>query len=540
MSHSNAAKWVRRISYSLAALLLLVLIIDFVLNLIFEQKLRTQLEKISETEIRFESAHANLFTLSFILKNVDVTYFGKIGKDHSHKFNIEELSVAGVNIIKWWSSNTLSVRRILLKNGTLVLDKYLLDTKDTSDTKKAETNIYAHNVDFRNVAIKVEEDKKTQLECSGETHLMNFSSLAPQDLQKLAFRLHHVVYNMSGTHGQVLHVEDVLVNSDKSEAILDSIHIATPVDKKEYARTLGFQTDYFDAHTTKITMTGFDVLSLLKNKIAAHKITIEAPGLYVYRDRRVPDRKKVKKMPGEVLDDLKTNLLIDTLSISDADVVYEERPSTDPDTTGIISFSRTNSVTYHLYNHPAKGEQETMTVISHSQLRGNGVIDVKFVFPIVKGQSYHVKGEFKHLDLTSLNNSCINLGHMKIKSGRLNSLAFDFSFDHKQSRGKIVGDYNDLVAEKLKVKEGKLQKDKFKSTVEQTIVIPKNKDRTMPEKQRTGKINYTREPNKFVWNYMLNSLLDGIRSSFNLGFMLPGDKKKSTGKKLKNLFTKEK
>jgi hypothetical protein len=525
MLYSGLAKWIRRISYSLAVLLFLLLLADIFVNYTFENKLRSELKKNREADINFESAHASIFTLSLILKNVDVSYFGKHQKKRFHKFNMDEVYVRGINAFKWWNEQALSAHRILFKNGTIVLDKYLLDQKDSTGAKDENANsmnVTSHSVDFRNVSIKVQQDNKPLLECSGEVHLENFSSQAQKDIKGLAFRLHDVVYPMTGTHGQILYVQDMRVNSHNSEAELNSIRIVTPVDKKKFARQLGFQTDYIDASAKKITIKGLDVLSLRDNRVVSNKITIEKPRLYVYRDRRIPDRDKEERMPDAILADLKTNLRIDTLAINDADVTYEERPADDPDTTGIISFSHTNSVTYHLYNHPAKGELETMTILSQGQLKGHGTVDTKFVFPLVKGKQYYVDGTIKNLDLTSLNNSSINLGHIRINSGQLNTLAFNFSFDHIQSRGKIVGDYNNLVIEKLKVKDGRLKKDKFRSMVEQTIVIPKNKDKSMREKQRTGKINYRRDPNKFVWNFMLNSLLDGIRSSFNFGFLLPG------------------
>jgi hypothetical protein len=44
----------------------------------------------------------------------------------------------------------------------------------------------------------------------------------------------------------------------------------------------------------------------------------------------------------------------------------------------------------------------------------------------------------------------------------------------------------------------------------------------LPEKKRTGKVDYKRDPSRYFSYYLLHSLLVGVKSSFSLGFLLPG------------------
>jgi hypothetical protein len=62
---------------------------------------------------------------------------------------------------------------------------------------------------------------------------------------------------------------------------------------------------------------------------------------------------------------------------------------------------------------------------------------------------------------------------------------------------------------------------RFSSFMLTHLVIPLNKDKSLPEKKRTGKVNYVRDPTRFVAHYFLQSLLMGIKKSFALGFLLP-------------------
>ena len=61
----------------------------------------------------------------------------------------------------------------------------------------------------------------------------------------------------------------------------------------------------------------------------------------------------------------------------------------------------------------------------------------------------------------------------------------------------------------------------FASFMLRHLIIPLNKDKSLPEKKRTGNVNYMRDPTRFVSHYFLQSLLMGVKKSFTLGFLLP-------------------
>ena len=61
----------------------------------------------------------------------------------------------------------------------------------------------------------------------------------------------------------------------------------------------------------------------------------------------------------------------------------------------------------------------------------------------------------------------------------------------------------------------------FASFALRHAIIPLNKDKSLPEKKRTGLVNYKRDPSRMVSYYFLQSLLMGVKKSFTLGFLLP-------------------
>jgi hypothetical protein len=153
---------------------------------------------------------------------------------------------------------------------------------------------------------------------------------------------------------------------------------------------------------------------------------------------------------------------------------------------------------------------------------GSGTVEGSIYMPLKKNENYRIKGIIKDLDLPHLNSSAENLGLYHIKSGMLNMLAFDFTMNEKKAEGKIVGEYHNLVVQKLEFnKRGEKNVAHARSFVMRHVIIPKNKDKSLPEKKRTGKVDFTRDPTRFVSNYLLQSLLTGIKSSFTFGFLIP-------------------
>jgi len=132
-----------------------------------------------------------------------------------------------------------------------------------------------------------------------------------------------------------------------------------------------------------------------------------------------------------------------------------------------------------------------------------------------------IKGAIEKLELTKLNSSSENLGKVRIKSGFLDFLSFDFTMTEQRSTGKIIGAYHHLIIQQLKKHTGEKNVADFASFALRHAIIPLNKDASLPERKRTGKVDYQRDPTRMVSYYFLQSLLTGVKKSFTLGFLLP-------------------
>jgi hypothetical protein len=228
-----------------------------------------------------------------------------------------------------------------------------------------------------------------------------------------------------------------------------------------------------------------------------------------------------KPMPAEFLRSLPVLVRVRLVKIGTTSFAYEEFPKKG-NKTGELKIVRLKGTISPLINHPEAGDPAYITMKMEGSLMGSGSVVATTRMPLHAGDAYEVEGAFHELDVTTLNNSAENLGKLHLESGMLNSLAFEFSMNDEKATGKIVGEYHDLVVDKLRENSDEKKVDKVKSFFLKKFIIPKDKDHSLPENKRTGKVDYKHDPNRYFSYYLLHSLLVGVKSSFSLGFLLPG------------------
>ena len=228
-----------------------------------------------------------------------------------------------------------------------------------------------------------------------------------------------------------------------------------------------------------------------------------------------------KPMPMESLVSLPIDVRVGQVRLGTTRFEYEEYPK-EGEKTGVLTIVGLRGTMAPLLNRPRQGDPAFITVRTAGSLMGSGLVTATTRMPLHKGAFYEVEGAFHDLDVTKLNNPAENLGQLHLESGLLNSLDFQFEMGEERATGKIVGEYHDLVADKLKEKNGTLKTDKLKSFALKRLIIPRDKDKSLPVSKRTGKVDYKRDKRRYFSYYLLHSLLVGVKSSFSLGFLLPG------------------
>lgn len=308
------------------------------------------------------------------------------------------------------------------------------------------------------------------------------------------------------------------LDSRKRRFQLDTLRIFPSMDAVAIGRKRGHQVDVVDATVEGITADGLDVMELLQHRLVAEKIAIRQDHIHIFRDRRLPLVPGEKDMPVQSLKKLPVKLRIGSVDFGPTFFSYEEYPAKG-DRTGMLKIYHLKGRIAPLINHPEAGDPAYITMRTEGSLMNSGSVDATTKMPLHAGDPYLVDGAFHDLDVTTLNDPAENLGKLHLESGLLNFLSFHFVMTTEKSTGEIIGEYHDLVVDKLK-DNGKVAK--LKSFALKKFIIPRNKDKSLPVKKRTGKVDYKRDSQRYFSYYLLHSLLVGVKSSFSLGFLLPG------------------
>jgi len=311
---------------------------------------------------------------------------------------------------------------------------------------------------------------------------------------------------------ETIHVANLELDSRKRSFKLDSLRIEPVADPIKMGREKGHQIDVWEVRSEGFEAEGLDVEGLLEQRLIADRITVHKNHIFVFRDRRLPLEPGEKALPVSMLKASPLDVRIGTVKLGPTLFEYKEFPK-EGDEPGTLTIHRMTAELEPLITHPEKGDPAYLTLRTEGSLMNSGVETATTKLPLHKGDAYEVDGAFHELDVTKLNNPAENLGHLHLESGMLDLLNFHFEMNEEASRGQVDGRYHELVVEKLK-KNGKV--DKFKSFALKQLIIPKNKEKAK------GKVNYKRDRERYFSYYLLHSLLVGVKSSFSLGFLLPG------------------
>jgi hypothetical protein len=302
------------------------------------------------------------------------------------------------------------------------------------------------------------------------------------------------------------------LDSRKKLFRVDTLRILPVIDKLKIGEKQGHQVDIWEVRSEGIRVDGLDISGLSRERIVADRMNIRQNHIYVFRDRRLPLEEGEKPLPGASLRALPVSLRIKLVVLGPTLFTYEEYPK-QGDTTGVLTIHRFSGSLEPLINKPAEGDPPYLTLRTKGSLMNSGTVEATTRIPLHAGDAYRVDGAFHELDVTKLNNPAEHLGHLHLESGILNRLDFHFTMSSERSTGEVTGQYHQLVVQKLR-NNGKL--DKLKSFALKQLIIPQNKE------SARGKVNYKRDHGRYFSFYLLHSLLVGVKSSFSLGFLLPG------------------
>lgn len=288
-----------------------------------------------------------------------------------------------------------------------------------------------------------------------------------------------------------------------------------PVDSNRFFnKTLN---DRYSGHLDGVQLNDFDFLNYYKYRVlSVSNMVLDKGSLSVYKNPNRPqvDADRTKTFPGRVLADLKLDLKIDTLLVKHLNIGYTEF-SQKSKQSGTINFDETDAQFLNITNNKAALQKNNNCLARvNSNFMGRGELNVLFNFNLTDElAAYSYRGNLGPMDLKVVNPAAMPLGMVKINSGQLKSLDFNFIANNQVAKGKVTVLYNDLKVTILKPDSEyvDLQRMRIASLYANIFILKHNN----PDKEggvpRSFNVSYIRPANSPFFNFTWKALFEGIK-----------------------------
>lgn len=320
---------------------------------------------------------------------------------------------------------------------------------------------------------------------------------------------------------------------------LEEITFRHKQDKEEYIRHKGFQTDWIAVKARSVSITGIHWKKLLFDKsFYAEKLIITDPGIYAFRDKRIPAKYAYKALPAALLRKAAAAFTIPVTEIINGKIVYEEVTQKTQQNIK-VPFSNLYATIYHTSSDSVYLLAEpVMTIDAQAMVFDSIKTAVTYTANTLnKKNVFTLEGNMGSFPARLLNQCITPATHVMIESGQVNRIRFKLTANENVANGTISMDYDNLKLKVLKKDgdnttekkpgEGKMKKSGTKTFLANLFVRNKNKKQTQPgEKIRenlpahaplvddhTGAIHFERRKDRFIFNYWWNAFKSGVVST---------------------------
>ncbi|HYI78455.1 MAG TPA: DUF748 domain-containing protein [Chryseolinea sp.] len=463
------------------------------------------------------SVNVNIFSQTIGLSAVEIIPGPDSAEHISIRAQIEDIIVKNIGLYDFLVNKELTVDEMFVGDGVIhIVPKTHNEDHDRQPLETSIGKITIARIVIKDLNTSIATDSLTRYSGRLNITINNIHSSDGTeigDINAYTFDEAEATVNDIIVNSQFYEVKVASVKMVSAEETLqvDSLTLIPKYPKYKFSRIAGKQTDRVNSFVPQIEFTGIKYNQLRDSSFVASKIEIKSPEIYSFRDKRMEFREtKNKPLPIAAIKQFNIGVEVDTLKITDAKITYEEFPS-EGFKSGKIVFEDLQAVLVNVSDKVYQNRPRYATLDASAKIMGKGLIQASFQLPLDADDQYHAKGKLSQLALYHLNPALENLAFIRIESGRLNNMDFDFDYNDRSSSGSLTINYQDLKMTGLK-KERSPDESDFKTFLINTI-IKNDKDKDVPIGKRTGKIEFERDRKRQIFNYWWKSLLSGIKAS---------------------------
>ena len=533
------------ISSIITIVVLAILIIQFIIGNILENKLKDSLSKIEDNNyiIDVGNVKVNLFTMTLILKDIDIApdsfLIQELKQNTSKlgfglKLKIPNLRVRNIDVISLVSDKHLDIKNFLIKkaeievllsknknvpkpkeesNNKFDLDRIVIPGLNGADIERFTLANFSVNV------IDAANDDTIFLAKSLDIAFKDITLTKNNfDSTSLRLKIHDADVIMKSEQFRLpgdkylLSFSMMSYNKEQELLVFNNLKIKPRFSLKRMVKLSQFQYEIFNVEIQSAEINSLDIREIINSSdIILSNVIVDGMNLNIYKDKRFPfDTTKRPKLPMQSLKLLKQNLYVDSVIITNSEISYSELHKL-MDEPMIVNLTKVNGTVSNITSiTDSIAHRPVMTVRLLANLQKSIPMGVNMYLPLNSvADTFSFNGWLGSGDMKLFNKILLPVLGIKFDAGSIDGLKFSATANATYSIGKMTMLYHDLDG--VVVRKDMEQTNKFLSWVANTAMIKNN---PIPDKEkRTEAMYFNRVMYKGLGNFIWKTLQSGITAT---------------------------
>lgn len=501
-------------------LVLLTLLIVFVvgvigLNQFFKNKIIYFLDNAlaNNIELEYDAIHVDSWGGGVTLKDAFITIKKQGDTVVNTKIKTGKISFSGLSYWEYFLKGRVHIEEIHVDDNSI----WFLDDRNDKNQNNAGgpiTLVKEINIDrlaIGNTSLKILKPEKDSL----------FLQVA-----RASFTIENIIINSDIVRRKIpLNYSDMLFEADslflkmspydnliigsvrlqKEDVVLKNTKISTKYSKEELSGKIDKERDYIELEISELGIHkiawGF-IQDTLFTKAALMRI--KQPKLNIYRDKLVADDETIKPLYSKMLRSVPFNLMLDSLAVENASIVYQEKVKKDQP-AGEIRFSQLEIQAANLGNTYKLGTDTTKLAIK-GVFQDTAPLQIDWSFDVQNPEDvFNLKGFMGEMAAANINS--FTEPNLRAKmTGKVERVYFNINGNNGGSNVDMKMKYDNF---KIAILNKNSKKNKFFSAIANLFVSNDSRDKDTGE-YRSGRGHADRDQTKSFFNYLWLNLKDGL------------------------------
>ncbi|WP_209331234.1 hypothetical protein [Lunatimonas salinarum] len=445
---------------------------------------------------------------------------------------VPQASITTKSLRTFQQTGDLDITRLLLTNPevSVYLDKdEIAILKPEEEKEKIQQavlqslNIASFEMENGQLSIR---EKSNQEEINGLKNIglmlseLSFDftqpmAINPQFLLRKDYRFELTDYEIKLPDSlNTVFIERILLRGD--QLTMEGVSLMPRIGRYHYARKVGSQVDVAEVQIAQLIFEGIDVPAFIESQqVTASSLRINSPTAFIFRDKRVPRAENVfRKMPQQLMQDIKAYVNVDEILIENAAVTYEEFPENGM-IPGRISFTEMDASLRPFRLGAESVDRETMRLDATMMLNHAARLNVNLLLGFEDPYPVNLEASIGEFELSAIHSILETNAFVTVESGLIRGGEWHFAADKHRAIGEMTLRYNDLKVRLLDERTLEVARGRkgVLTFVVNALALRSNNPRKLFSRLVSSNIYQRRDTSKFIFNYLWKATFSGLMGS---------------------------